>query len=130
MKQHPISIWLVIAFLAYSIVSTLLGLAGALSGAPSYTPEILVASIVVSALSVWLIAELWWDGPRKRPASIIIWIALVVVQILAYLQFVPDPLSQLSGAEQRRTVLIFSGVVAVLFGLIPLAVFRHEKAKR
>lgn len=124
MKQLPIPIWLVLAFLVCGVMSTLLGLGGVLN----YTPEILIGSFVVVAFSVWLMAEIWWSGPRMGVASVTIWFALVAVQILAYVQFVPDPSSDISALAQWRTVLVFSVAMVAIYGLIPFVVFRYGEA--
>jgi len=124
---RPISIWIVLAFLAYGAVGTTTALTQAARGLQSYSTSITTLSAFVVLLSVVLMVFIWIGSKRMFSLALVFWGTSAFIQILGALSWVPILQSELSTAAQQNTVYVFTAVMVVLYGLVPFFVYRFRK---
>ncbi len=129
MFGRPIPIWIILAFLTYSVVGALSDMARAVGGGQAYAWASTLFGLLFSAVSVWLAAEIWTKGELQ---VIIAW-ALVGVVALMYLvslaaYFKPETGTELSVRSQYVMVAAYSLAMVGIYALIPWYLMRRRSA--
>lgn len=124
MFGRPIPIWLILAFLGYGVLGTVRNMGAMLSGTQHYSIYSTVVSVVVAALSLWLIAEIWVRGSR------VLWLAGVnaVVFIVGY-GIIMLPVFLTGDQQQVIALSVMIAIMAAIWGSIYLYLRRYPAHK-
>lgn len=124
MFGRPIPIWLILAYLGYGVLGTVRNLGAMLSGTQNYSIYSTVFSVVVAALSLWLIAEIWVRGSR------VLWLAGVnaVVVIVGY-GIIMFPVFLTGDQQQVIALSVMIAIMAAIWGSIYLYLRRYTAPK-
>ncbi len=112
MLGRPIPVWIILAFLAYTVAGTVLNLGGAARGERRFDAGAMILGVVSAVVSVWLIVETWSDRARQVTLAWVLAGVTALFYVYAFIQFEPEPGGEMSSRSQYIAVAVMGPVMS------------------
>ena len=128
MLGRPIPVWIILAFLAYTLVGTVLNLGGAVGGEQNFDVGVMILGVVSAVVSAWLIVEIWSDRARQVTLAWALVGVTALIYVYAFILFEPAAGGDMLSRSKYIAVAVMGLVMVGLHLLIPWYQARRKTA--